>query len=112
MTHQQDLVSASGAELPRVDRAAGQRFLDLGYDAIERLARDSRRVGCAHPGTGKAGVDLDAEDREGLAGLLGLTTPRVGQWPLGVRGAIRGVAVSQEPDHLSLSSYPMMDVGG
>src|SRR5680860_275173 len=64
-----------------------------------RLADEPRRVARTRPGARQAGVELDAQHGERGSDRARLALADRAQAPLGVRRAVLGLGVAQQPDH-------------
>src|SRR4051812_48464197 len=98
VAHEQHVGAEAGGERLRVERATGELGLELRLDA-ERLAGEPGGVRRAHLGTREACVDLDTELLQRQPGGTRLLLTLLGEWPLRVRGSVRGVSMAQQPQH-------------
>ncbi len=108
---EQDVASA-GRQVERVEVAAREAFVEARprRRAARRRARPSRRARTF--GLEQAGVELDAEAlQRARRRARACLSPFAGQLALGVvlpRGAVLGLAVSQQPDHVVALAFGFM----
>src|SRR5204863_1746295 len=95
---EQHFVEACG-QVKRVEVATRQALV-LGHVDAEGLAGKARSITPAHARAGQAEVGLHPQRRECCTRVTRLTLALLREFPLGIRLAVLGVAMAQEPNHV------------